>query len=594
MSGTATLRALTLRPVVCVIDHLGRDISVARDAIEGRFTHNDVTLDLGTHPDWISGGLLDDEEWRIEWVKSYECLDLAHAYAATADLSALQAWERLIDSFCTQVPVGYDTSDVSARRLQNWIYSWNRLSAADHPLGLSAGFAERLIERITVDAQHLASHLTAERNHRTLELYALLLIALAVDDHDGVSFAIEELHANLLVDIHPDGVQRECSTDYHMIVLRSFVGTVANAQRFDLALPDGFTERVSRASDFALHIQRPDGLTPTFSDGDVGRFDDLLVLAADVLHRPDLLWAATRGRDGLPPANRHVSFPIGGYETQRSGWGDGPTRYERERFLILDCGPLGDGGHGHYDQLSVEVVADGSPIVVDPGRYTYADGPDGLRRWFKSTAAHNTVTVDGLDQTPYRRGKPKGPTSTARLLHRSTGLGMDVIVARVTSPCYSAVHTRRIAFVDDTWWVIHDQLRDDIAHRYTARWHFDPEVEGHLDIVRGMTGTSIVAPNWSMIVPTLASGSTSNAAPGERSIVDIESGWVSPTYGIKSTAPVAAISVDHRHADIITVIVPGRNRVEVEADIVDGVVSLAVCRPDAAVTYRLNWSLEAN
>ena len=81
-------------------------------------------------------------------------------------------------------------------------------------------------------------------------------------------------------------------------------------------------------------------------------------------------------------------------------------------------GPLGDGGHGHYDQLAVELYANGQPLVVDPGRYTYAEEPGGWRRWFKGTAAHNTVTVDELDQTPYRRGKPKGPHSQARLVTR--------------------------------------------------------------------------------------------------------------------------------------------------------------------------------
>ena len=89
-------------------------------------------------------------------------------------------------------------------------------------------------------------------------------------------------------------------------------------------------------------------------------------------------------------------------------------RSDGERFLVFDCGPLGDGGHGHYDALSIE-MASGRPLVVDPGRFTYCDDPPHWRRWFKSTAAHNTVTVDGLDQTPYHRGKPKGGMARACL-----------------------------------------------------------------------------------------------------------------------------------------------------------------------------------
>ena len=50
----------------------------------GRFSHCGVTLDLGRRPDWIGAGL-SDPEWRIEWVKLYEGLDLAHACVATGD-----------------------------------------------------------------------------------------------------------------------------------------------------------------------------------------------------------------------------------------------------------------------------------------------------------------------------------------------------------------------------------------------------------------------------------------------------------------------------------------------------------------------------
>ena len=58
---------------------------------------------------------------------------------------------------------------------------------------------------------------------------------------------------------------------------------------------------------------------------------------------------------------------------QRSGWD------RQARFLLLDCGPLGAGGHGHYDLLSLEVSAGGRPLIVDPGRYTYSEA--GEENW---------------------------------------------------------------------------------------------------------------------------------------------------------------------------------------------------------------------
>ena len=69
---------------------------MADDAVAGRFTSAGVTLELGLPPDWLTGGLDDDEEWRIEWSKFYFGLDLAAAYPATGDAAYLRAWETLV------------------------------------------------------------------------------------------------------------------------------------------------------------------------------------------------------------------------------------------------------------------------------------------------------------------------------------------------------------------------------------------------------------------------------------------------------------------------------------------------------------------
>src|SRR5205814_5263494 len=105
---------------------------------------------------------------------------------------------------------------------------------------------------------------------------------------------------------------------------------------------------------FPAPLQPPRRHNPPAPHHRPGRLQDLLELAASLLARPDFLYAATKGARGTPPPLRYVSFPEGGYYIQRSGWGDGAERFGRERFLIFDCGPLGDGGHGHYDLLNVD------------------------------------------------------------------------------------------------------------------------------------------------------------------------------------------------------------------------------------------------
>jgi hypothetical protein len=551
-SALADEHRIAPRPVFCVIEDSYRSPKIAEDACRGRFTNAGETADVGVEPDWIGAALPEDREWRIEWTKFYFGLDLAHAYADTGEQRFLDAWQRLVGSYLRQVPAGEgieDTSDVAARRVQNWIYAWAAFAAAPGFPGLRGGLDRELLQGVREHAAYIRDNLTAERNHRTLELYALLIVALALPelDADGalLALATEQLHENLLADVRPDGVHREQSTHYHCIALRSFLGAGENARRFGLTLPDGYDEHLARACDFAMHCHRPDGAIPALSDSDTGSYADLLVLAADLLEREDFRYAATGGREGTPPARCCPSFPHGGYHVQRSGWGTRGRAFADERFLIFDCGPLGDGGHGHYDLLSVEIAAGGRPLVLDPGRYTYDEQEPNLRHWFKGTAAHNTVVVDGLDQTPYRKGKPrKGTIARGRLVARHGAPCLDLVDGEATSTCYDAVHRRRVAFVADEYWAIEDRLTADGPHRYDLRFHLAPEANGRVEVTAREGGFVVRAPGMALVIA------------GDVEPV-IEPGWIAPDYGVRHEAPVVSVAVEGvADATFTTLVVP--------------------------------------
>ncbi len=541
---TGLLLDRTPRPVFCVIDHACRDLEVAEAVVAGRFTHVGMTLELGAEPDWLGAPFPADKEWRIEWSKFYFGLDLAHAFAESGDPRFSECWERLVRSWIRQVPADHDRSDITARRIQNWIYAWLRFQAAGAVL--ADPLAEALLESLGAQLAFVRTHLTPERNHRTLELYALFIAALALpalDQHGDLrDFATAELTRNLLEDVLPDGVHREQSTHYHCIALRTYLGALQNAAQFGFAFPAAYHERLTRACEFALHCHRPDGGIPAFSDSDTGSYHDLLALAAGLLDRPDFRYVASQGAEGTPPERRGISFPHGGYFIQRSGWGE-TWAFVDERFLMLDCGPLGAGGHGHYDLLSVEVAAGGRPLIVDPGRYTYSDEAPDWRRWFKGTAAHNTVLVDGLDQTPYRRSKPKGAPATGRLLGRGEAQGLDLIVGEALSPAYDARHVRTVLFVANEYWLLHDRLTAATAHEYDLRFHLAPEAMGQTDI-------RLHRGQWVVRAPGLLLLCEGASRP------QIEPGWYAPTYGTRLEAPVISVRRHAAHADFLTVILP--------------------------------------
>ncbi len=526
------------RPVFCVVAEQHEDLERAIAVANGSFTHLGVTLHTGRDPDWHGADLPADEEWRIDWWKFGYGLDLAYACRSTGDELFKTTWSNLVDSFMRRVPVGCDSTEVAARRIQNWIYAWSMFE------DVRGDLERRLLERIEAESAYLRDNLTPARNHRTLELYGLFLVAVAFPslDRDGalLTFATDALHRNLLVDFRPDGVHCEASTHYHLMALRSLLGARENARRFGVPLPVGFDDLLGRLCEFAMHCHRPDGCIAALSDSDSAGFQELLGLAAELLDRDDFRWVASAGVRGTPPSERFHGYPAGGYYFQRSGWGDGARAFSDERFLVLDCGPLGDGGHGHYDLLSVEIAADGRPLVIDPGRYTYSEEPPNLRRWFKGTAAHNTVSIDGLDQTPYRRGKPKGPVAEGRLLRRHTHDRVDVLVAQAVSPQYDAIHTRRVVFVSGDYWLIEDRLEAATPHRFDLRFHLTPEAQGRTWI----DGTTVLAPGLALVF-------------GDPRRPSLEDGWVAPRYGRKERAPVVSVVADgSRDATFLTLVAP--------------------------------------
>jgi hypothetical protein len=92
------------------------------------------------------------------------------------------------------------------------------------------------------------------------------------------------------------------------------------------------------------------------------------------------------------PASRPAHFADAGLTILR-----GPG----EIWCRCDGGPhgfLSIAAHAHADALSVEVRHDGVDVLADPGTYCYHGQPE-WRRYFRSTLGHNTLQLDGGDQS---------------------------------------------------------------------------------------------------------------------------------------------------------------------------------------------------
>ncbi len=169
-----------------------------------------------------------------------------------------------------------------------------------------------------------------------------------------------------------------------------------------------------------------------------------------------------------------------------------PTHFQRGGYVILgehlhepdefrvtfDCGPLGlnrIAGHGHADALSVLVSWGGEALLVDSGTYCYNTAPQ-YRHYFRATRAHNTLVVDGLDQSDYGGSFLwlRDVHCTVVQRHRRSGQSVHAIhdgYARLPDP---VIHHRRVTLTGDGNVLVEDWLECSRSHDVELLWHAAP------------------------------------------------------------------------------------------------------------------------
>ncbi len=282
----------------------------------------------------------------------------------------------------------------------------------------------------------------------------------------GVALMVEQGAEQVLA----DGGHYERSAMYHAIVLEDYLDAInlldANASLASDADRAALRAVAARAWHWLAQVLAGDGDIPLFNDAAFG----IAPAPAALLDYGRRVLGEGVAR-GAPEetAPRRIELPESGYYGYRAG-GDS---------LLVDCGPGGPDyqpGHTHADLLSYELCLDGERVVVDSGTYDYEATP--LRARLRGTAAHNTVVVDGADQSEVwgafrvaRRARPLfarlGPLAGGRLEFHGAHDGYRRLPGRV-------VHERRITASLDGTWDIADRLTGGGAHRLESFIHLHP------------------------------------------------------------------------------------------------------------------------
>jgi Heparinase II/III-like protein/Heparinase II/III N-terminus len=374
---------------------------------------------------------------KIVWEpnRHHQLVVLGRASRASGAATYAAAIGEQLESWLDQCPFGMGMNWRSplelAIRLINWAWALDLIRESGR---LSRELRSRVRRAVYLHLWEITrkySRGSSANNHRIGEAAGVFVATAYFHDLPDAPRWREEsrriLAEEILAQTYPDGCTREQALGYHLFVLEFFLIAGIVARRIGRDLPGTYWARLERMLEFAGALSEGGHDLPMFGDSDDGYVLDLgdrpgetrglLATGAVLFARPDfkrwsggyaeptrwLLGRSSRvefDRLPAPPPDEPLAsraFAESGHYLLQYGRSGRPDRVS----VTFDCGELGFrsiAAHGHADALSFTLRAFGTDVFVDPGTYDYFSFPR-WREYFRSTRAHNTVVIDGADQS---------------------------------------------------------------------------------------------------------------------------------------------------------------------------------------------------
>lgn len=594
------------------LNHFGSDreslIKRAESISQGRFDLLGICdLDFGQPIDWhlepLSGNRSPLHHWslideldsvasgdkKIVWElnRHQYFATLGRAYWITGDERFAKTFATHLAHWMDENPPKFGLNWISsleiAFRAISWLWAFHFFKDSVH---LTHELYARALKYLYLHACHLETFLStysSPNTHLTGEALGLFYLGMILPEfcaaerwrRKGRDILLDELKRHVLA----DGVYFERASYYQRYTTDFYFHFLILSERNNSENSDEVKATLQSLLDHLMYITRPDGTTPLVGDDDGGQlvllderatsdFRSLLSTGAALFHRTDYKYVAGEiseatlwllGGKGLktfeglashPPQTASRAFPDGGYYVMRDGW------QKDANYLLVDCGPHGalNCGHAHSDALSIELASRGRTLLVDSGTYTYT-GSKELRDYFRSSVAHNTLTIDGESASV-----PAGPfswkeTANASILEWKSNKRFDFLIGdhdgykRLVAG--AATHTRSVLFLKDDYWIVRDAVTTNGEHRYDLNFHFAADSHASLEQFECATASPIER-------ATDKSGLQifSFADNGEWRIED---GWISSCYGDRADAPVCTFSSKGRGSqEFFSFLIPRR------------------------------------
>ncbi|MDP4263357.1 MAG: alginate lyase family protein [Bacteroidota bacterium] len=373
-------------------------------------------------------------------------LPLLIDYKTTKDRKKLDLFVSVMTAWARQNPYlkginWYSNIEVNIR-LINWYWCWILLendevwqSGKEYKRFRDAIWLPLIYTHCVYSSRNPSYHSSAN-NHLIAE-YTGLFIASTLWKFDETPAWLNKSRKGLEKEIQKqhseNGVNKEEASGYIQFITDFFLLAYIAAEHSGIAFSARYTSTLKAICNYINNLLDMRGNHPKYGDEDDGRvilpdgnmatnnFFSILNTASVLFNKPE--WKRCGSTWDLKSHLLTTRFN-GKSVWQQFNYHKAPSRsafYQKEGHFILrkqagsdneiychfDAAPLGYlsiAAHGHADALSVIMHIDGYPFLVDPGTYAYHTHSD-WRKYFVSTLAHNTVTINNEDQA-----RLSGPT----------------------------------------------------------------------------------------------------------------------------------------------------------------------------------------
>lgn len=482
---------------------------------------------------------------------------LALAYALTKDENYAEAVERQLLSWLEQNPfplgINWTSSLELGVRLISWIWLERLLrgtSSHQRLFGKAGELWSTIYWHQWLISQYYSPGSSAN-NHLVGEMAGLFIAAVVwpvfPESARWQSLARSILEREVSRQTFPSGLNREQAFSYHIFSLEFFLLAGLEAERMGIHFSSTYQDWVRRMLEVIPPLIDVGGNLPNYGDSDEGMALQLRSLKSsrlDWLFRLGRQWLKARvplpqdssgllaatliGTDTkdevgkITTVKESVGFKDAGLFVLASNRGQ-----PDEVFCLADAGALGflsTAAHGHADALSFTLSIGGVPVIIDTGTYSYLTDPQ-ARVYFRSTKAHNTIVVDGLDQSE-QAGTflwlKKAQSNVLAWEAKPTG---GILVAEHNGYLHlsNGVKHQRQFKLEGKILEVRDELQGQGVHDLEWRLHFSPICTVSLE-------SNVCSVSWAKgcLKLNLDSQMEWNVVKGEK-----EAGWFSSNFNLK-------------------------------------------------------------